>query len=104
MMRILVTMLKGVLCVGAIFLCLLAAPAQAQIVVIAPPAAFLATATPVYFEGRAAYWYGGLWYYRDGGNWGYYHDEPAHLRDYRAHHEPVRQFYGRAHGGGYRRR
>ena len=104
-MRILVTMLKGVLCVGAIFLCLRAAPAQAQIqIVIGPPAVFRATATPVYFEGRATYWYGGRWYYRDGGNWGYYDNEPAHLRGYREHREPVRHFYGRAHEGGYRRR
>jgi len=96
-------MLKNVLLVGATLLSLLVAPAHAQVeVVVSPPAWFLATAWPVYFEGHAAYWYGDRWYYRDGGAWRYYHEEPGHLRDYRGRHEPQRQFYGRAHGGGYR--
>ncbi len=79
-----------------------------------PPDAYIATATPVYFEGRAAYWYGDRWYYRDGGHWRNYHSEPAYLHSYRARAVPVRgvvarpamgrAYYGRAHGGGYRRR
>jgi hypothetical protein len=80
-----------------------AAFAQVE-VVVGPPPAFIATSEPVFYEGRPAYWWGGRWYFRDGGAWRFYHDEPAHLREYRGHHEPGRQFYGRAHGGGFRRR
>jgi hypothetical protein len=97
--------LKGVLCVAVIAAsCLVALPARAQIEVeVFPPAEFIATAAPVYHEGRAAYWYRNRWYYREGRNWRYYHEEPAFLRDHRTRHEPVRQYYGRAHEGGYRR-
>ena len=105
MTRAIVKYSKGVLCAGAIALSLSAAPARAQVVVeISPPAEFIATASPVYYEGHAAYWYGNRWYYRDGRAWRFYRDEPAHLRENRGRHEPVRQFYGRAHGGGYRHR
>ena len=44
-----------------------------------PPEAFIATAQPVYYEGRASYWYGNRWYYRDGNRWGYYRNEPRVL-------------------------
>ncbi len=44
-----------------------------------PPADFVATTEPVYFEGHAAYWYHNGWYYRDGGRWGHYDHEPAGL-------------------------
>jgi hypothetical protein len=87
--------------------CLFAAvPAFAQVeIVVGPPADFIATAEPVYFEGRPAYWWGGRWYFRDGPGWHYYHDEPAYLRGWRGQHPyPGRVYYGRAHGGGYRRR
>ena len=106
MTRTLVTMSKGLLCVGAIFSCLASTPAQAQIrIEIFPPAAYIATTAPVYHEGHASYWYRNRWYYRDGRAWRSYHDEPRHLRDYRErrHREPVRHYYGRAHRGGYRR-
>jgi hypothetical protein len=84
---------------------LYSAPALAQVeVVVEPPPAFLATAEPVYFEGRAAYWYGGRWFYRDGRAWRNYREEPGYLREWRGHREPARQYYGREHGGGYRRR
>jgi hypothetical protein len=36
-----------------------------------PPDAYIATTEPVYFEGHAAYWYGGRWFYRDGARWGH---------------------------------
>jgi len=100
------TMLQGALCACTVCASLLSTPATAQIeVVIAPPAEFLATTTPVYFEGHAAYWYGNRWVYRNGPAWGYYRNEPGFLHDYRGHHSaPARQFYGRAHEGGYRRR
>ena len=105
MNRTLATMLKGILCVGALTMFLTATPAQAQIrIEVSPPFWFIATASPVYFDGHATYWYGDHWYYRDGGAWRYYNDEPSHLRDYRGHHEFGRQYYGRAHGGGFRHR
>jgi len=105
MTRTLVKVLQGALCVGAIAMCLASTPAQAQVVVrIFPPAPFIATSSPVYYEGHAAYWYQNRWYYRHGGCWEFYQSEPAHLREYRGRHEPVRQMYGRAHWGGFRRR
>jgi len=105
MKKTLVTMLNGALCAGALSLALSSTPAGAQVEVsISPPAWFIATASPVYYDGHASYWYGNRWYYRDGGAWRNYHGEPGYLHDYRGHHEQGRQFYGRAHGGGYRRR
>jgi hypothetical protein len=76
-----------------------AAPARAgiDIRVIFPPAAFIATARPVYFEGHPAYWYGGYWHYRDGREWRTYREEPRYLREYRDHHEFERRHYGRDH-------
>ena len=105
MRRIFVTMFRGALCAGAIASFCLTTPAQAQVEVrIFPPAWFIATAPPVYYEGHAAYWYGNRWYYRDGGSWRSYNNEPDHLREYRGHHEVGRQYYGRAHGGGFHHR
>ena len=60
--------------------------ANAQIEVqVYPPAAYIATAQPEYFEGRPAYFYNNYWYYRDHGRWSYYRSEPGYLRDRRAH-------------------
>ena len=63
--------------------------ARAQVVVsvnIAPPAAYIATVTPEYYEGRPVYWYNDNWYYRDRHNhWVYYRHEPAYLRERRGH-------------------
>lgn len=93
------TMLTGALSVGAIGVGLVSAPASAQVeIVVAPPAAWIATSSPVYFEGHPAYWYGNRWYYRDGRNWAYYHSEPRFLFEYRGRREPVRHFYERGHG------
>jgi hypothetical protein len=72
---------SGLGVLGAMWL--LPARSSAQEVVVAPPAEYLATAEPVYYEGHPAYWYGNRWYYRNGAAWGYYHDEPGFLRDYR---------------------
>ena len=87
--------LQRAVCGGLLAGCLFATPARAQINVEVefPPADFIATTTPVYFEGRAAYWYNGRWYYRDGRGWGFYRDEPVFLRDWRGHHEPERRYY-----------
>ena len=71
-----------------------------------PPEGYIATATPVYYEGFPSYWYGGRWYRREGAGWRAYHDEPAYLHNYRSRAAPVRQSYGRgqyyghARGGG----
>jgi hypothetical protein len=101
--------LKGAACAFAFAATLVATAAQAQIVVEFPPPEFVATATPVYFEGHAAYWSGGRWYYRDGPGWHAYHDEPGYLHNWRSGHPVVerryyegRPAYGR--GGGGRRR
>jgi len=44
-----------------------------------PPPGYVATAAPIYYEGRPVYWYGNRWYYRNGGGWGYYRSEPPYL-------------------------
>ena len=70
-----------------------------------PPPAYVATATPVYYEGYPTYWYGGRWYRRQGAGWHHYREEPPHLREYRVRGMPPQHFYGRGHvGGGHRHR
>jgi hypothetical protein len=58
-----------------------------------PPDAYIATTEPVYFEGHAAYWYGGRWYYRDGARWNHYDREPPALQQRRMQAPPVRRTY-----------
>lgn len=94
----LAAMLNGLLCLGAIASCLLSTPARAQVRVEIVPPSFIVTNRPVYHDGRATYWYRNRWYYRDGRDWRYYHDEPAPLREHRRRREPVFQYYGRPHG------
>ncbi len=48
-----------------------------------PPPGYLATVTPVYYEGRPAYYYNDRWYFRSGAGWGYYRNEPAYLYHHR---------------------
>ena len=103
MTRTFLTMVKGVLCVAAIAGCVATVSGPGMDVDVYPPAAFIATATPAYYEGRPVYWWGNRWYYRDGAVWRAYREEPPYLRDYRAHRPPERKFYGRAHEGGYHR-
>jgi hypothetical protein len=75
---------------------LMGAPAGAQWA--PPPPEYIATTEPVYYEGHAAYWYGGHWAWRDEhGGWNHYDHEPPALADRRAHFAPVRRSYG--HGG-----
>jgi len=70
-----------------------------------PPDEYIATTTPVYYEGHAAYWYGNRWYYRDGGGrWAHYDHEPAGLAARRGQFTAgARVNYGRpsSRGGGY---
>jgi hypothetical protein len=96
------TMLKGVLCAGVLAASATVARAQIEVSVGFPTPEFIATTTPVVFEGHSAYWFGGRWYYRDGRSWRYYRDEPVFLRDRRMHAAPVRHLYGREHAGGFR--
>jgi hypothetical protein len=96
------TMLQGVLCAGALAASAAVARAQIEVSVGFPTPEFIATTSPIVFEGHSAYWFGGRWYYRDGGAWRYYRDEPVFLRDRRMQRAPDRHFYGRAHGGGFR--
>jgi hypothetical protein len=86
-------LLKGLVFVS----CLAAIPVRAGIKIELrfPTPEFIATTAPVYYQGHAAYWYGDRWYYRDGGNWRAYDDEPHELRDYREHHDRQRYYYGR---------
>lgn len=103
--RTFVTLMQRLVVAGLLSTSLIAATSLAQIQVeIGPPNDFIATTQPVYFEGHAAYWFRDRWMFRDGGAWRSYREEPAFLRERRGpRYEPVRQFYGREHGGGYRR-
>jgi hypothetical protein len=74
-------------------ICLVGSPVKAQDA--PPPPEVIATLTPVYHEGHAAYWYNGYWHYRDHGNWAYYHTEPAFFHDWRGHHPNEWHHYGR---------
>jgi hypothetical protein len=95
MNRRLVTMLTGAMVASC-----LALPAGAGVVIqIGPPAYYVATTTPVYYEGHATYWYGNSWRYRDGRTWRSYPREPQYLRDYRSHHESQHHYYGQRHNG-----
>jgi hypothetical protein len=78
---------------------LLAAPVASAQDDDAPPAEVIATLTPMYFEGHAAYWYHDHWHYRDAhGAWGYYRTEPSFLHDHRiAHPIPERHYYVTGH-------
>ena len=58
-----------------------------------PPDGYIATTEPVYYEGRATYWYGGNWYYRDGNRWNHYDREPPALQQRRVQAAPVRRSY-----------
>jgi hypothetical protein len=60
-----------------------------------PPASYVVTAQPVYYEGHASYWYGGRWVYRDGASWNYYRSEPAYLGARRGNGAPPRRVYER---------
>jgi len=81
--------------VGALAaVCAIGAPAAAQWV--PPPAEYIATTEPVYYEGHASYWYGNHWYWHDEhGAWNHYDHEPAGLAERRSHGAPARQSYGR---------
>jgi hypothetical protein len=57
-----------------------------------PPPEYIATTEPAYYEGHAAYWYNGHWYWRDDhGGWNHYDQEPPALADRRAHFPPGRR-------------
>ena len=63
-----------------------AADAQISVSIGAyPPAAYIATSQPEYFEGRPVYYYNNSWYYRDHGRWSYYRAEPRYLQERRSH-------------------
>jgi hypothetical protein len=56
-----------------------AAPSAEAQVVYYPPASYVASYRPVYYNGYAHYWYGNRWWYRDHGVWRGYVTEPAYL-------------------------
>lgn len=73
-----------------------------------PPEAYVAAADPLYDDGHPVVWWGGFWYYREGGHWHHYVREPVFLRERRP--APVRRIYVPAYrhegfrGPGHRRR
>jgi hypothetical protein len=63
---------------------------------VPPPAEWVATSEPVYYEGHAAYWYNNHWYWHDEhGAWNHYDAEPAFLAERRAHAAPARRSWER---------
>lgn len=94
MNRIILTILTGVV----LALCLGSTPASAgvSIRIGGPPAVYIATSRPVYYENRATYWHGGRWHYRDGRGWHTYRREPRYLRNHR--NQQRRHYYGRGRG------
>jgi hypothetical protein len=91
------TLLSTVLSAGvAAAISLTPATANAQeIYVGGVPDAYIATTEPVYYNGRAHYWYNNHWAYRDGANWRYYGAEPAYFSSWRARYPAGRWHYGR---------
>jgi hypothetical protein len=61
-----------------------------------PPASYVVTTEPVYYEGHASYWYGGRWVYRDGPRWNYYRSEPQYLGLRRGYVAQPRRVYERS--------
>jgi len=111
MTRTLHTLARGSLCVVLFTGCWLGPPVRGGVGVdvdvdLYPPAWFLATAIPFYFDGHPSYWYGNQWYYRDGGGggWRSYASEPGALHSARMSRGVGRQFYGRGRvsNGGFR--
>jgi hypothetical protein len=65
-----------------------------------PPPAYIATASPVYYQGRPAYYYNSRWYFRgNGGGWGYYRSEPSYLYQQRTVYGAPAHAYVRGGGG-----
>jgi len=56
--------------------------AKAQVVYY-PPAEYVASYTPYYWNGHPHYFYRNHWYYRDHGAWRGYDHEPGFLWDHR---------------------
>jgi hypothetical protein len=96
MIRALSKLSMGIICAGAMAASVAPARAEAQVrIQIGPPAWFVATNQPTYYEGHASYWYGNQWHYRDGRTWRTYREEPRMLRDRRDRHQDGRHYYGR---------
>jgi hypothetical protein len=87
MNRIASILTQTVVATTCFFAIAIGAPAvgEAQMVVEAPPPAFIASSTPEYYEGRPVYFFNNAWYYRDGDHWNYYRREPDFLRERRSH-------------------
>jgi hypothetical protein len=73
------------------------ADAQEVVLDVAPPAAFLATVEPFYYDNRPVYWYANRWRYRDAQGWHSYDAEPRLLQEHRAHMPQTRWSYA-SHG------
>jgi hypothetical protein len=78
--------------------CVEGGPAAGQVgfsLQVGPPTPeFIATTSPVYFEGHPTYWYNGYWHWRDPrGQWQFYRQEPPALASRRVQRPPRRVFY-----------
>jgi len=105
MNRMLVRLSKAAAAVGVVAGLSLLAPSSASAQeVVYPDDAYVASATPVYYNGVAHYWYRDRWYYRNGASWAWYHGgEPGYLHDYRFRTWPG-GVYHPAYRYGYHRR
>jgi hypothetical protein len=55
------------------------APAAEAQTYVYPSSAYVASYSPIYYNGYAHYYYNNHWYYRDGAGWHGYAHEPAYL-------------------------
>jgi hypothetical protein len=88
------TTMKAAAAAGALaFAGALSTDAQAQ--PLEPPAVYITTASPYYYEGHAVYWYNNRWGWREphGGGWHWYEHEPQALHEHRVHAPPARYHY-----------
>jgi hypothetical protein len=65
-----------------------------------PPPEYVATVQPVYYGGRANYYYNNSWRYHEGGRWSSYRGEPQGLRQFRPQRGGYSAPQHRYEGGG----
>jgi hypothetical protein len=88
------TILKAATAAGSLaFACAFSTDAHAQPLPPEPPAVYITTASPSYYEGHAVYYYNSRWGWRDPHGWHWYEHEPAVLHEHRVHAPPARYHY-----------
>ena len=88
------TMMAAATAAGALVLAsAFSTDAHAQPFPPEPPAVYITTARPVYYESHPVYWYNTRWGWREHGGWHWYEHEPQVLHERRMHGPPPRYHY-----------